>query len=69
MIILSEVSQEEKDFKQKDSICLSQIYILLMRSMKLKQTHGRRTDLWLPRGTVEEGWIGSLGLATANSYI
>ena len=27
MIILSEVSQEEKDFKEKDSICLSQIYI------------------------------------------
>ena len=29
-----------------------------------------RTDLWLPRGRgVEEGWIGSLGLADTNYYI
>ena len=29
----------------------------------------QRTDLWLPRGRgVGEGWIGSLGLAGANSY-
>ena len=30
----------------------------------------QRTDLWLPRGSgVEEGWIGSLGLADANYYL
>ena len=29
----------------------------------------QRTDLWLPRGRVPEGWSGSLGLADANYYI
>ena len=29
----------------------------------------QRTELWLPRGQwVEEGWIGSLGLADAKYY-
>ena len=27
------------------------------------------TDLWLPGSGIEEGWIGSLGLADANYYI
>ena len=31
------------------------------------QTHS--TDLWLPRGTVRERWIRSLGLADINYYI
>ena len=35
-----------------------------------KQTQIQRTDLWLPRGReVEEGRIGSLGLADSNYYI
>ena len=30
----------------------------------------QKTDLWFPRaGGVEEGWIGSLGLADTNDYI
>ena len=29
----------------------------------------QRTDLWLPKGGVGEGWIGNLGLADANYYI
>ena len=28
-----------------------------------------RTDLWLPKGEVAEGWIESLGLTDANYYI
>ena len=39
-------------------------------SMKQKETHGQRTDLWLPReGRQGEGSFGSLGLADANYYI
>ena len=29
-------------------------------------THTQRTDLWLPRGGVGDGWTGSWGLAAAN---
>ena len=30
----------------------------------------QKTDLWLPRGRgLEKGWIGSLGLASANYYV
>ena len=35
-------------------------------SMKEKQTQTYRTDKWLLRSGVGEGWIGSLGLANAN---
>ena len=39
-------------------------------SMKQKQTHRHRVDLWSPRGRwAEEGWIGSLGLADADYYM
>ena len=31
-------------------------------STKQKQTQRQKTDLWLPRGAVVEGWIGSLRL-------
>ena len=39
-------------------------------SMKQKQTHGQREQTAAAEGErVEEGWIGSLGLADANDYI
>ena len=39
-------------------------------SMKQKETHGHRTDLWLPRRRgLEEGWSGNLGLADVSYYI
>ena len=43
-----------------------------MRQMDISVKHSKtqRTDLLLPWGKdVEEGWIGSLGLADANFYI
>ena len=41
----------------------------LSMKQKQKQTQTERTDWWLPRGRVGEGWSGSLGLADANYYI
>ena len=39
-------------------------------SMKQKQIHRHRIDLWLPRGRgLGEVWGGRLGLADANYYI
>ena len=39
-------------------------------SMKQKQIHRQRAELWLPRGKkMVEGWAGSLGLVDANYYI
>ena len=39
-------------------------------SMKQKQIHRHRIDLWLPRGRgLEVGCIESVGLANANYYI
>ena len=39
-------------------------------SMKQKQIHRHRIDLWLPRRkALEVGWIESLGLADANYHI
>ena len=40
MIILSEVSQKEKDFKEKDCICLSQTYIAY-------EIYETKTDSWM----------------------
>ena len=38
-------------------------------SLKQKQTHRQRTDLWLPRRRkLEEGQSGSSGLADAKGY-
>ena len=39
-------------------------------NLSMKQTHRLTdTELWLQRGAVGEGWMGSLGLADANYYI
>ena len=39
-------------------------------NLSVKQKQGHRTDWWLQRDSdVEEGWIGSLGLADANWHI
>ena len=65
-IILSEVSQKEKD-----------TYMWILKydtnehSYKTEtDPQAQRTDLWLQGGRrVKERWIGSLGLAGANYYI
>ena len=37
-------------------------------SVKQKQSHGQRTDLWLPRG-LGEGWNWRSGLVDVSYYI
>ena len=50
--------------------CGIQNEIQMNLSVKQKETHGQRTDLWLPReGRQGEGSFWSLGLADANYYI
>jgi len=68
-IILSEITQKDRH-QMISLICGVQHTIQTNLSMKQKQTQQTwRTDLWLPRGGVGEGWSGSLGLVDANSYI
>ena len=70
IIILSEVSQMEKDISYN---------ITYMWNLKENDTNEliykreadsqtQRTDLWLPRPGQGEGWSRSLGLADASYY-
>ena len=70
IIILSEVSQKEKDEYHMISLIYGVQNMTRMNlSTKQKQTHRQRTDLWLPRRGAGEGQIESLELADANYYI
>ena len=50
MIILIEVSQKKKDFKEKDYICLSQTCITYEIYETETDSWPFRIDLWLPTG-------------------
>ena len=71
IIILSKVSQKEKDkYHMISLICriLNMTQVNFYEAETDSQT--QRTNLWLPRGReVAEGWSGSLGSADANYYI
>ena len=67
IIILSEVSQ-----KEKDKYHMWNLKYGTSEPNYETETDSQtwRTDLWLPRGRgLGEGWGGSLGLAEANNYI
>ena len=69
IIILSEVSQTEKDkYHMMSLICGVENMTQVKLSMKQKQIHRHRkqTDGCQGRGGVEEGRTGRLGLADAN---
>ena len=71
MIILSGVSQTEKDKYHMISL-KCRFYIMAQMNLTYKteaDLQTQRTDLWLPRRGLGEGWIGSLGLADTNYYI
>ena len=72
MIILTEVSQTEKDkYHMLSLICGIENMTQMNLSTKQKQTHRRREQTCGCQGggVVGEGWSGSLGLADANYYI
>ena len=68
IIILREVSQKKKDITY-DITCMWNLKYDTNEHIYETETDSQiqKTDLWLPRGWgVEEGRIGSLGLADAN---
>ena len=72
IVILSEVSQTEKDeYHMISLICGIENMTQMNLSMNQKQTHRHRKQTCGCQGggRVGEGWIGSLGLAGANYYI
>ena len=72
MIILSEISQKEKDkYHMMSLICGLYNMAQMNLSTKRKQTRRRREQTCGCQGEVgeREGWTGSLGLVDANSYI
>ena len=66
-LILSEVSQKEKDKYHN----ITYIWNLIYEPIYRKETNSWtwRTDLWLLRGWGGVGWTESLGLINANSCI
>ena len=72
MIILSEKSQTEKDKYTMTSFIYGISNMTQMNlSVKQKQTNRHREQTCGCQGgwSLEEGWMGSLGLADANYYI
>ena len=70
IIVLSEVSQTEKDKCHMRSLICG-IYNMAQMNLSTKQTHRPREQTYgCPGGgSMKEGWIGSSGLADANTYI
>ena len=73
IIILSEVSQKEKDkYRMISLICGIYNMTQMNLSTKQKQTHGHREQTCSCQGGGAgegEGWNGSFGLVDANYYI
>ena len=70
-LILSEVSQKEKDKYHVISHIWTLKYGTNEPIYKIEtDSQTWRTELWLPRGSGEGvGWMGSLGAVNANYYI
>ena len=70
MIILIEVSQKKKDFKEKDYICLSQTCITYEIYETETDSWPYRIDLWLPRGHGGGGGMDwEFGISHCKRYI
>ena len=70
IIILSEVSQKEKDKYHDITYMWNLKYDKNEPIYKIEtDSQTQRTDLWLPRGVGGEGIDVSLGLVDANYYI
>ena len=66
VIILSEVSQKEKDkYHMISHMCILKCGTTIYAT---KQTHRHKEQTWLSRG-LGEGWTWSLGLVDANYYM
>ena len=73
ILILSEVSQKEKDKYHMISYMWNLKYGTdepIYRTETHRDSQTWRADLWLPRGSWERvGWTGSLRLVNTNYYI
>ena len=70
IIILSEVIQEEKEIPYDIAYMSTQKYDTDQPIYKTEtDSQTQRTDLWLPRRSVErEGWTGKLRLSDVSFY-